>query len=232
MNHVPGVRGVDGRGDAVHDVQRTRGQQPPGALQLLPQRRALEKLHDEKRAAGSGDADVVHGHHIGVRQRRSQARFRLEPLGRVRPAHEIVAQQFGGHETAEGVVSRRVDRAHASAAHAPLQTVAIAQQPRNRLHAQCGTVARTSAGGIVVTGAALRTILEEIGGAGSRRVARKQQSKAVADGHQQILVLEAVRLFRSFCPEHDQAVDGASIGRTQRHDHLDRRSAQPFQFIG
>ena len=122
------VRRIDGGTHAAHDFHCARDRQLPVARHRVTQVGAEKELHHEKGAGPGGDADIVHGDDVGMRERGRGARLALEALGRLCTADQLLAHDLGGHAALERGIGRLIHRAHATLPEPPVEPVPISEQ--------------------------------------------------------------------------------------------------------
>ena len=108
---------LQGREQLAHHHRRLSRLQPAAGSEDLPERPAPHVLHDHEVGAVAG-APVVHLDGIGVGQACGRLGLRPEALDEARPGCELLGQHLDGDRTAEDLVPRPEDLAHAPRADA------------------------------------------------------------------------------------------------------------------
>ena len=138
-----------------------------------------------------------------MREARRDERLVAESLGRLRAGDHVVANHLDRDLPVERIVTRLVDRAHPAAPKPPVDRIAPAEQARNARPDQRGPILRTPGRGDSVTGAALRTLAEGVGGAAFVQSPVQQHGKARGNRSHQLAIVAVVRLFGALGAEHE-----------------------------
>jgi hypothetical protein len=124
VNHPLIVRCLQAGEDAVPDLGgHVEGHRAPPRRHELGEGARVDVLHDQRDELAVRD-DVVHGHHVGVRQQARDPALAQEPAAHARVADEVGLQHLERDPAAQRAVGREVHGGHPTFADPPLEDVA------------------------------------------------------------------------------------------------------------
>jgi uncharacterized protein (TIGR00730 family) len=123
MNDPFGVRRIDGGGDRREDIANFGWVEHAPLLKNVPQRRPIEKLHDEIGVATLVDPEVVNRYGVRMVEPSRGASFPTEALERCRISYECRVHELQRDTPANLEMDRLEDRAHTPFAELSLDPV-------------------------------------------------------------------------------------------------------------